>query len=118
MAEDFPALSFLQAFERAAATLSFKDAADALHISPSALTRRIQSLETQLGFTLFRRLNPGRELTSEGARYLESVRRVLAEMRRAHQALAPARAGPLRISALQSFVESWLVPHLGEFERL
>ena len=30
--------------------------------------------------------------------------------------MAPG-AGPLRVSALQSFTESWLVPHLAEFER-
>ena len=39
MPDDFPPLSFLQAFAKAAETLSFKGAADALHVSPSALTR-------------------------------------------------------------------------------
>ena len=116
--EDFPPLSFLQAFVQAAEMLSFKDAADALHVSPSALSRRIQALEAQIGVALFRRLNPGLELTPEGARYQESVRRVLAEMRRAQRSLQPAVSMPLRISALQSFTESWLVPHLPDFERL
>lgn len=116
MREDFPPLAFLQAFEKAAATLSFKDAADALLLSPSALTRRIQALEEQLGTPLFRRLQPGLELTPEGARYLEGVRRVLSELRRAHRAIAPQAGEPLRISALQSFTESWLVPHLPAFE--
>ena len=116
MPDDFPPLSFLQAFAKAAETLSFKGAADALHVSPSALTRRIQALEGQLGVALFRRLNPGLELTGEGARYLESVQRVLTEMRRAREALTPAMSAPLRISALQSFTEGWLVPHRGDFE--
>lgn len=118
MREEFPPLPFLQAFAKAADTLSFKDAADALHLSPSALTRRIQALEEQIGATLFRRLNPGLELTPEGIRYHESVRRVLAEMRRAQQSLMPAASEPLRISALASFTESWLVPRLPEFEAL
>jgi len=117
MPDDFPPLSFLQAFAKAAEALSFKGAADALHVSPSALTRRIQALESQLGVALFRRLNPGLELTADGSRYLESVQRVLAEMRRAHAALAPALSAPLRISALQSFTEGWLVPHLSDFEK-
>jgi len=117
MPDDFPPLSFLQAFAKAAETLSFKDAADALHLSPSALTRRIQALENQIGVALFRRLNPGLELTREGERYVESVRRVLAEMRRAHEALTPTISEPLRISALQSFTEGWLVPHRGDFEK-
>jgi len=118
MPEEFPPLPFLQAFAKAAETLSFKDAADALHLSPSALTRRIQALEEQVGALLFRRLNPGLELTPEGARYLESVRRVFAELRRAQRTLTPAVSEPLRISALASFTESWLVPHLPEFEAL
>src|SRR3982751_6654378 len=95
MLEDFPPLPFLQAFAKAAESLSFKDAADALHVSPSALSRRIQSLEEQLGVTLFRRLNPGLELTTEGARYLESVRRVFTELRRAQQSLSPSQSSPL-----------------------
>src|SRR5207237_4207849 len=94
------------------------DAADALHVSPSALSRRIQALEEQLGVTLFRRLHPGIELTVEGARYLEAVERVLAELRRAQQSLAPSTTAPLRISALQSFTEAWLIPHRPDFERL
>ena len=118
MAEDFPQLSFLQAFAKAAETLSFKDAADELHLSPSALTRRIQALEERLGVAVFRRLNPGLELTPEGRRYLEPVLRVLAEMRRASEAIHPSLSQPLRISALESFTEAWLIPHLPDFERL
>jgi LysR family glycine cleavage system transcriptional activator len=116
-AEDFPPLASLQAFAKAAETLSFKDAADALHVSPSALTRRIQSLEEQLGTPLFRRRNPGLELTLEGERYLEGVRRALGELRRAHESLQPSASAPLRLSALASFTESWLVPRLPDFER-
>ena len=118
MNDDFPPLAFLQAFAKAAETLSFKDAADALHLSASALSRRIQALEEHLGVALFRRLNPGLELTPEGARYLVAAGRVLAEMRRAEQSIAPAITMPLRISALHSFTEGWLIPHLPEFEIL
>jgi LysR family transcriptional regulator, glycine cleavage system transcriptional activator len=117
MPEDLPPIAFLRAFSRAAETLSFKEAAAELHLSPSAVSRQIQSLEAHLGVTLFRRLNPGLELTPEGRRYLESVHRVLAELRRAHDRLVAPRSGPLRVSALQSFTESWLIPHLADFER-
>jgi len=117
MREDLPPIAFLRAFSVAGETLSFKKAAAELHLSPSAVSRQIQSLEAQLGVALFRRLNPGLELTSEGRRYLESVRRVLAELRRAHESLVEPGSGPLRVSALQSFTESWLIPHLADFER-
>jgi LysR family transcriptional regulator, glycine cleavage system transcriptional activator len=112
-----PPLASLDAFAKSAETLSFKDAADALHVSPSALTRRIQALETQLGLSLFRRLNPGLELTREGERYLATVRRVLADLRHAQESLTTPPQAPLRISALQSFTEGFLVPHLPDFER-
>jgi LysR family glycine cleavage system transcriptional activator len=117
MRDDLPPTDVLRAFARAAERLSFKEAAVELNLSPSAVSRQIQSLEAHLGVTLFRRLNPGMELTAEGRRYLESVRRVLGELRRAQEGLAVAGSAPLRVSALESFTESWLIPHLGDFER-
>ena len=65
---------------------------------------------------LFRRLNPGLELTDEGHRYLAVVDPVLEQLAAAQEALAP-RGRPLRISALDSFSETWLIPNLPDFER-
>jgi len=117
MREELPPISLLVAFSRAAQTLSFKVAAAELNLSASALSRQIQSLEAHLGVTLFRRLNPGLEITAEGSRYLESVDRVLRELRRAQEGLVVSVSGPLRVSALESFTESWLIPHWSECER-
>jgi LysR family glycine cleavage system transcriptional activator len=117
MPEALPPIAFLRAFSRAAETLSFKEAAAELNLSPSAVSRQIQSLEAHLGVALFRRLNPGLEITDEGRRYLEAVNRVLGELRRAQEGFAVPGSGPLRVSALESFTESWLIPHLGDFER-
>src|SRR5262245_49839714 len=118
MREALPPIAFLRAFSRAAETLSLKEAAADLDLSPSAVSRQIQSLEAHLGVALFRRLNPGLEITEEGRRYLETVNRVLAELRRGQEGLSIPRSGPLRVSALESFTESWLIPHLAEFERV
>jgi LysR family glycine cleavage system transcriptional activator len=117
MRDELPPIAFLRAFARVAETLSLKEAAADLHVSPSAVSRQMQSLETHLGVILFRRLNPGLEITAEGRRYLETVNRVLSELRRAQECLAPPRSGPLRVSALASLTESWLIPHLSDFER-
>jgi LysR family glycine cleavage system transcriptional activator len=117
MSDDLPPTAFLRAFARAAERLSFKEAASDLNLSPSAVSRQIQSLEAHLGVALFRRLNPGLEITDEGLRYLETVHRVLAELRRAQERFSDSPAGPLRVSALESFTESWLIPHLADFER-
>jgi LysR family transcriptional regulator, glycine cleavage system transcriptional activator len=116
--EDLPPTAFLRAFSRVAQTLSLKDAAADLHLSPSAVSRQIQSLEAHLGVTLFRRLNPGLEITPEGRRYLDTVDRVLAELRRAQNGVAGPKAGALRVSALESFTASWLIPHLSDFHRI
>src|SRR5262250_687464 len=116
MGEDLPPIAFLRAFSRAAETLSFKEAAAELNLSPSAVSRQIQSLEAHLGVALFRRLNPGLEITDAGRRYLETVNRVLGELRRAQQGFTVRPSGPLRVSALESFTESWLIPHLADFE--
>ncbi|MEW6269308.1 MAG: transcriptional regulator GcvA [Thermodesulfobacteriota bacterium] len=116
MPAGLPPTSALLAFSLAARSLSFKRAAEELHLSPSALSRQIQGLEEHLGVALFRRLNPGLELTAEGQRYLAIVDGALEALASAQRALA-ARPRELRISTLQSFSESWLVPNLPEFER-
>ncbi len=115
MDEDLPPLDALRAFELAAHTLSFKRAAQELHISPSALSRRIQGLEEHLGVALFKRLNPGLALTPPGVRYLEGVREALAALAGARAALIPMVSQPLRVSALESFCANWLVPRLDDF---
>lgn len=116
MPADLPSTASLRAFALVARELSFKRAADELHLSPSALSRQVQALEEHLGVRLLRRLNPGVELTDEGRRYLTEVEAALERLEAAQRGLA---AGPrrLRVSALESFSASWLVPHLPEFER-
>ena len=116
MRRDLPPTASLRAFACSAHTLSFKRAAAELHLSASALSRQIQGLEDHLGVKLFRRLNPGLELTDEGRRYLAVIDPLLERLLAAQDQLAPSRR-PLRVSALQSFSESWLVPSLADFER-
>lgn len=117
LGERLPAMDGLISFCEAARTLSFKDAARTLHLSPSALSRQIQALEETVGVPLFRRLNPGLELTTAGASYLAAVTTCLTELRRAQRRIAPDAARPLRVSALQSFSETWLVPNLPALAR-
>lgn len=113
---DLPPTSSLRAFSLAARWLSFKRAADELSLSPSALSRQIQALEQHLGVALFRRLNPGLELTDEGRCYLAAVDVALDQLTAAQRQIV-SHPRELRVSALQSFSESWLVPRLPEFER-
>jgi len=115
MPASLPDTAALRAFSRAAHRLSFKGAAAELHLSPSALSRQVQKLEAHLGVALFRRLNPGLELTEAGTRYLLEVDAVLERLEAAQRQFAST--APLRVSALQSFSENWLIPNLPDFER-
>jgi LysR family glycine cleavage system transcriptional activator len=116
MTRDLPSTASLRAFARVARGLSFKAAADELHLSPSALSRQIQALEQHLGVRLLHRRNPGVELTEAGRCYLTEVEPALERLDAAQRSLAAAPR-KIRVSALQSFSASWLVPHLGDFER-
>lgn len=115
MHDELPSTASLRAFVHAARHLSFKQAAEQLGVSPSALSRQIQSLEELLAVPLFERRNPGLALTAAGERYRVTAERVLRDLRAAASALAPAAAGPLRVSALESFSANWLVPRLPAF---
>lgn len=117
MARDLPPIDSLRAFASAARSASFKRAAAELHLSASELSRRIQALEEHLGAPLFRRLNPGLELTEAGERYRGVVDEVIARLEAAQAELVPARVRRLRVSTLVSFSETWLVSRLPEFER-
>src|SRR3982750_3978737 len=56
----------IESFMTLARELNFSRAAEALHITQPALTKRIQSLEETLGQALFVRLHGGLELTESG----------------------------------------------------
>lgn len=70
----FPSTKSLRAFEAAARLGSIKAAADQLHITASAVSRRIQTLEAELGQALFVRDMQGVSLTAAGQYYAEQLR--------------------------------------------
>jgi DNA-binding MarR family transcriptional regulator len=62
----------LQAFDAAVRLGSFKDAAEALHITPSAISHRIRNLEKAMGDALFSRAHRVVEVTPAGRRLSRS----------------------------------------------
>src|SRR5262249_56452465 len=103
------------ALAHAARTLSFKRAAEELHVSASALSRQIAALEEHLGVMLFRRMNPGLALTEEGRAYLTAVEASLAQLEAAQDRLTSAR--PLRGSPPAAFSGSRLPAKLRDLGR-
>ncbi|PTU65724.1 LysR family transcriptional regulator [Chromobacterium sp. Panama] len=77
-----PSLRLLTGFEAAARLGSVSRAAEALHLSQSAVSHQIQQLEAFVGQPLFQRVGRGIELTFAGEMLQQSVRRALDTLRR------------------------------------
>lgn len=81
----------LRVFELAARRLNFSRAADELHLSQSAVSKRIARLEQEYGVPLFSRRGKRLALTREGEIVLAHVRRILALHQESHLRLREAR---------------------------
>jgi DNA-binding transcriptional LysR family regulator len=83
--------------------LSFRAAADELHVSQSALSEQIAGLERDLNIALFDRTNRRVRLTAAGTEYLVGARHVIADLEtcaaRAREAQA-GRRGSLRVGTV------------------
>ena len=84
----------MQAFVTVADLRGFAPAARKLRLSPSAVTRLIAALEERLGARLLQRTTRSVTLTDAGTRYLERVRRILADVEEAEGAAEGERTRP------------------------
>lgn len=111
-----PPLNAIRAFESAARLESFVAAADELHVTASAISQQVKSLEEWLGLDLFVRQPRGLSLTEAGCRYLpaltETLDRLSDETRRL---LDTRRDQNLTVTAMPSLAALWLVPRLHRF---
>src|SRR5712672_283402 len=87
-------LDAMQAFVAVADLEGFAPAARKLGLSPSAVTRLIAALEGRLGARLLQRTTRKVALTDVGARYLERVRRILADVEEAEGAAEGEQTRP------------------------
>ena len=111
----------LDAFIAAARMRNFSQAAAELHITQSALSQRIKSLEEDLNQTLFLRMPRGVKLTDAGIRLLRYCQaRHSLEEEVLGELTGPSReglGGSLRIGGYSSIVRSVLMPALAPFLR-
>ena len=110
-----PPLNALQVFVSAARAQNMTRAAERLHLTVSALSHQVRTLEQRLGCTLFVRGPRGLKLTAEGAMLLQRVAPPLDAIDAALQPLCGRRDCVLSLSALPSLASSWLVPRLPRF---
>ncbi len=68
---------------------SFSEAAETLHLTQPAISKRLAALETQLGTRLIDRSNRDIRVTEAGARLLPHARKILDEIHNAKLALSP-----------------------------
>src|ERR1700709_2828455 len=85
----------MQAFITVADLRGFAPAARKLGLSPSGVTRLIAALEESLGARLLQRTTRSVTLTDVGVRYLERIRRVLADVEEAEGSVQDERARPI-----------------------
>src|SRR6202795_145867 len=106
----------LRVFEAVATHLSFSTAADALNVTPAAVSQQIKALEGYIQVPLFRRNGRRVEITDEGLELLPAVRAGLEKLESALQQIKHhRRAGPLQITMLAAFLQIWLVPRTPPF---
>ena len=111
-------LGALRVFEAVASHLNFTAAADALNVTPAAVSQQIKSLESYIQVSLFRRNGRRVEITEEGLELLPAVRAGLDKLESAvHLIKQHGRSGPLQISLLTSFLQIWLLPRIRSFRR-
>lgn len=111
-------LELIKVFDQVVESGNFSQAGKALNMAPSSVARNIDSLESKLKASLFKRSTRQLKLTEEGqyfyrqsAKILQDSEKLLAEMRGGHS----VPEGVLRISVFESFGNLSLTPLIPEF---
>ena len=111
----------LAAFVEVAQTLNVSRSAESLGVGKSVVSKRVATLESMLGTTLFSRSTRRVALTPAGEAYLEHARRVLSELSAAEERLLAMRSdlsGRVRLTAPVSWGQRVLSRLLPEFLRM
>lgn len=119
MLKHWPPLNALRGFEAAARLGSFHKAAEELHLTQSAISQQIRSLEGFLEQPLFHRNGRSVALTDAGHDLLGTTQALLQQLavgiRRLDQYRKPNQ---LVVNTSPAFARHWLVPRLGGFRQL
>lgn len=108
----------IEQFCRAAELLSFRAAAEALGLSPAAVSRSIARLEARLRVRLFVRTTRRINLTADGQLYYEQCRQALAQIEEAERVLTGRQSKPrglLRVSLPTTYGHYRVLPLVPRF---
>jgi len=118
-----PSLNGMRAFEAAARLGSIKDAAEELHLTPSAVSRHIRTLERTLGLELFERGFRQVTPTMRGSYYARNLSEAFDAIWRATEDVS-LQSGPrsqkvqrVKLFCEPTFLNLWLADRLPDFRR-
>lgn len=114
-----PPLHLLRAFCTVTRFGGVSRAAEALHLTQSAVSKQVQELERWVGIDLFERSRKRLTLTPAGERYEKAVSALLARLEAATLELITSGdgGGALHLSVLPTFAAKWLIPRLPQFQQ-
>jgi DNA-binding transcriptional LysR family regulator len=113
-------LRHLRYFVAVAEELSFRKAAQKLHLAQPPLSTQIKALELELGVQLLERTTRSVSLTHAGRVFLEEARAVLAlssQAQRRTQEAAHGLVGTLRLGVIAPAANAWLARILRSFRQ-
>jgi len=111
----------LRVFHAAAAAGSFTHAAEALHLSQSAISRQVSALEQEVGVPLFHRHARGLVLTEQGDILYRAAHEVLMKLESVKVRLSETKdrpSGLLKVSTTVGLGTGWLTERIPEFGEL
>jgi LysR family transcriptional regulator, glycine cleavage system transcriptional activator len=111
-------LSNLRAFEAVARRLNFSEVAEELHVTQSAISRQIKTLEDELGAPLFLRGTRHVQITPDGQTLLRVVQPWLNQLDAGVRQIRN-KHGRQRVSltTFASFASMWLLPRMEAFQK-
>lgn len=113
-----PPLNTLISFEAVARRGSMTAAASELHLSQSAISKQIKTLETQLAIPLLQRHARGIVLTAAGASLLDEITPVLDKLRNGVERVRLEHdSTTVNIIATHAVAHYWLFPRVTEFNQ-
>lgn len=117
MPQRLPPMNTLRFFEAVGRLESIRRAASELYVTPGAVSRQVQLLESWLGVRLFDHGARSVSLTPAGASYLQTVTELLETLAAATDDLTgrDGRPSALLLRSYTFFATNWLIPRLTEF---
>jgi len=113
-----PPFAALRAFHAAATHERYRDAAENLGITESAISHQVRKLEEFLHTSLMDRSGNRPKLTEAGRQYLDQIAPAMRQIHGATAELLPTSGrSVVRLTLPSSLAVTWLIPQLGAFER-